>query len=232
MHERKLQAGILALVAALHVGALMWLAMERSARTTPRAAEVRVELQLIDPDTERPSVDPVLRIRPPPTASATARPSSIRTTPTEPVATNASVPASPPAAIDLPHRSRLIGDDGRPRISPRLVEELDAARGAELAARFHHPEGDTWVLRERRSPLEYQTTRFAELWLPESMNPVEEACWRNRALAFVLSIVGSVDCANPGGPPPRPTPAMIYYGKDSVAEILRKNEEWARYEQR
>ena len=126
----------------------------------------------------------------------------------------------------------MIGDDGRPRISPRLVEELDAARGAELAARFHHPEGDTWVLRERRSPLEYQTTRFAELWLPESMNPVEEACWRNRALAFVLSIVGSVDCANPGGPPPRPTPAMIYYGKDSVAEILRKNEEWARYEQR
>ena len=40
-------------------------------------------------------------------------------------------------------------------------------------------------------------------FLPADMNPVEEACWRNKGLAFVLTMLGSRDCANPGGKEPR-----------------------------
>ena len=61
------------------------------------------------------------------------------------------------------------------------------------------------------------------------MNPVEEACWRHKGLAFVLTMLGSRDCAAPGQKDPVPTPQMIVYGVDDADTILRKTEDWRRY---
>ena len=233
MQERNLHGGILVLVIALHVVALQWwLIVERGARRDSAVTEVRVEMQLVDQEIPSPMVDPDLQIRRGDSASERPPASPVDSTPIASSELSARTEDSPRATLDPTDRVRLVGDDGRPRISSRLLEALDASRDAARVARFHVPEGDTWVLRERRLPIDYVPTRFADTWLPEGMNPVEEACWRNRGLAFVLSMLGSTDCANPGGPTPRPTPEMIRYGEDSVADILRKREDWARYDRR
>jgi hypothetical protein len=233
MEQRKQQVATLVLVVALHVVALQYLLVsERRARPAPVVAERRIELQLIEETTPSPRDDAALRVGRAAPVSALTPSSAVGGAQQIAVVPRASAAVPPQTASVPPHRPRLIDDNGRPRISSGLLEELDAARAAELAGRFHMPEGDTWVLRERRLPIDHQPTRFAEIWLPDGMNPIEEACWRNRGLAFLLSMIGSTDCANPGGPTPRPTPAMIRYGEDSVAEILRKREDWARYNRR
>jgi hypothetical protein len=233
MQERNLHGGILALVVALHVVALQWwLIVERGARRAPAVTDVRVEMKLVDMEIPSSAVDPDLQVRRGDSASERAPASTVASESMAPAELSVRTEDAPRATLDPLDRVRLVGDDGRPRISPRLLETLDASRDAARVARFHVPLGDTWVLRERRSPIDYAPTKFADAWLPEGMNPVEEACWRNRGLAFVLSMLGSTDCANPGGPTPRPTPEMIRYGEDSVADILRKREDWARYDRR
>jgi hypothetical protein len=132
---------------------------------------------------------------------------------------------------------RLIGDDGRLRVSRHLAQELDAAADAERArgeaarGSFHMPAGDAWVMKEPRSPIDPGLTRFSDAWKPSDMNPIEEACWHHKGLALVMSIVGSVDCAEPGRTR-RPTPEMIVYGVDDGADILRKTADWKRYGRR
>jgi len=127
-----------------------------------------------------------------------------------------------------PEHVRLFADDGTLRIPDSLAQDV-APKEVEAPDTYHLPRGDDWVLREPESPIAYEATRFAEGFMPEDMNPVEEACWRNKGLAFVLTALGSRDCAAPGQKDPRPTPAMIVYGEDSGEEILRKTEEWKRY---
>ncbi len=64
------------------------------------------------------------------------------------------------------------------------------------------------------------------------MNPIEEACWRTKGLAFVLAVLGSTDCAAPGRKTKVPPPALIVYGVDDGNEIMRKTAAWSRYNAR
>ena len=126
---------------------------------------------------------------------------------------------------------RLFATDGSLRIPSTLSEDI-APKVVEGPNTFHIPAGDTWILREPKAPIEYVDTRFSQVFLPDGMNPVEEACWRNKGFAFIMSMLGSLDCAAPGQKDPRPEPRMIVYGVDDADDILRKTEDWARYNER
>jgi hypothetical protein len=138
-----------------------------------------------------------------------------------------------PLREDDPPREnvRLFAADGSLRISSTLSDDI-APKAVEGPNTFHLPAGDTWVLREPKAPIEYTDTRFAKAFLPAGMNPVEEACWRNKGFAFIMTMLGSRDCAAPGQKDPVPTPAMIVYGVDDADDILRKIEDWERYNER
>jgi hypothetical protein len=143
----------------------------------------------------------------------------------------------PQPESQTPTDLRLYAADGSLRVSQHLAQELADEAAAVAAAQdtrqtYHLPEGDNWVMRMPESPIDPGTTIFSEVWKPTDMNPVEEACWRNKGLAFLLSMLGSEDCARPGQKSRRPTPAMIVYGVDDGDEILRKIEDWERYNER
>jgi hypothetical protein len=126
---------------------------------------------------------------------------------------------------------RLFAADGSLRISPGLADSVAAKPPAEGRDTFHIPAGDTWVLREPAAPIEFRDTMFSQVFLPEGMNPIEEACWRHKGLAFFMTMLGSQDCAAPGQKSRVPPPALIVYGVDDGAEIRRKTEAWARYDE-
>ena len=80
-------------------------------------------------------------------------------------------------------------------------------------------------------PIEFRDTMLSQAFVPDRMNPIEEACWRSKRLAFILTMLGSTDCAAPGEKARVPTPELIVYGVDDGDEILRKHAAWERYEQ-
>jgi hypothetical protein len=224
---------VLVIVIALHVPLLMALrnlSAPLSADAAP-ATVVRVEF-LLRPSTPvapRP-LEAALRVRRG-RASPVTRPVS---TAHSRRSTQSTLTATAPDH-ELPEAKGLIGDDGRIRVSPRIVDELDdlarqEAAAAALADRsFHRPRSRSSVMQDRPLVLDPQLTRFSENWKPSDMNPLEEACWKNRALAFVMAMLQSADCAAPGQKAPAPVPQMIVYGRDSAEEVLRKTEDWKRY---
>ncbi len=143
----------------------------------------------------------------------------------------------PQTESPTPTALRLYAADGSLRVSQHLAQDLADEAAARAAAQdtrqtYHLPEGDNWVMRVPESPIDPGTTIFSEVWKPTDMNSVEEACWHNKGLAFLLTVLGSQDCARPGQKTPRPMPAMIIYGVDDGDEILRKIEDWERYNER
>lgn len=232
MERRSHRIAILALVVVLHVPLLLAVGDRLAPRAgAPGSPGLRVEFVL----NEERAVPP-----PMPQRRALSRPRRVRaaTLPREhPV--DATHTAGPSASFDpgahaaeaIAPESSLLTADGALRISSTLADDI-AQKPTEGPNTFHIPRGDAWVLREPRPPIQFQATRFADAFLPEGMNPVEEACWRNRGFAFLMTMLGSRDCADPGGKDPRPMPAMIVYGVDRGEDILRKTEEWRRYRQR
>lgn len=238
MGSRSRRAGLLLAILVMH-GLGLWLLARLQPRVSDRARAEPLVVQLID---LRDDVDPLLRVRAPVPPAVPATLPAVAADPVVAAAADAPdalarpAPAVPLAAASAAPVSSLRDAQGRLRVSRHLAAELDAAQAAadEAAARaartFHVPRGDTWILREPRKVMVYEPTVFERAWMPEDMNPVEEACWRNRALAFVLVTLGSRDCADPGAPTPLPPPQMIVYGADDGDEILRKQDEWQRYE--
>lgn len=220
MERRSHRFAVLALVVLLHVPLYFALRQMSAPALRRDATPLRVEF-VLDP-TQAP---PLPR---PPDVRRSRRPT--------PRAASRAATVPPRAAItvaepEVPQTVRLFADDGSLRIPSTLADDI-AEKEIEGPATFHIPAGDAWVLREPRSPIDYAETRFARAFLPEGMNPVEEACWRNKGFAFIMVMLGSRDCANPGGKDPAPTPSMIVYGVDDAEDILRKTEDWARYNAR
>ena len=223
MERRSHRFAVLAMVVLLHIPVLFairdWLAPHFAPRAAPRPMVVEFVLNQAPPP---PSVR-----RP----RASAEPAAAATKPQLP-AIRKPIDTRPPQATATPVENvRLFADDGSLRIPSTLSEDI-AEKVVEGPSTFHIPAGDTWVLREPKAPLEYAQTSFARAFMPEDMNPVEEACWRNKGFAFIMTMLGSRDCANPGGKDPRPVPSMIVYGVDDADDILRKTEDWERYNER
>ena len=208
---------VLAAVILLHVPLFFAL---QSWTTTQRGSSAPLVVEFVL------NADPVAALPMPrrkaPAASAPApAPAARARTAVTPRAT-----ATPPVPA-----ARLFSADGSIRIPSTLADDI-APKVVEGPNTFHIPVGDTWVLREPKAPIEFTDTRFAQAYLPGGMNPVEEACWRNKGFAFVMMVLGSRDCANPGGKDPRPTPQMIVYGVDDYDDIVRKTGDWQRYNAR
>jgi hypothetical protein len=235
MESRSHRAIVLAIVVVLHFPLLWWLlAAPVAPRRAPDRSALIVEFLLQTRDaTDAPS-DPSLHVRRRRSESAPA--------PSPPPSRALRVVELPPAT-DLPPASllerntRLLGDDGRIRISQHLMDELDAqeaeraAQAARDARTYTIPLGDQRLLERRPPSIAVDETRFSRAWKPGDMNPIEEACWKNKGLALVMSVLGSMDCAYPGSKP-KPVPAMIHYGRDDGETILRKTKDWEDYERR
>lgn len=226
MERRSHRIAVLSLVVLLHLPALFairaWMAPMPASPAPTQALRVEFVLNAEAPPPPPPPMAP----RPVPLPSdAAPSPPSVRGAP----AANPRVETET-RLRDAPEERhvRLFADDGSLRLPANLAQEI-APRIEAPRDDYHLPAGDDWVLREPESPIAYEPTRFAEGYMPEDMNPVEEACWRNKALAFALASLGSTDCAAPGRKKPRPTPAMIVYGEDDGEDILRKTEAWERY---
>ena len=225
MEQRRHRVAVLLLVVALHVPA--WLALrgllQPRAVATDRALVVEFVLNEARPPRPRPPSPPRNRTR------ESAKPRSSR-----PIARPTPAPPSP-ASVAVPVEAapvRLFSADGSLRIPSGMAEAVAEKPAPEPANSFHIPTGDTWVLREPVAPIEFRDTVFAQAYLPDDMNPIEEACWRNKGLAFVLAMLGSTDCAAPGQKAKVPPPALIVYGVDDGDEIMRKTDAWSRYNER
>jgi hypothetical protein len=223
---------LLAALVVLHALGLWGLAQFTRLRERPPKATPVTRLLLLDLAPAQRAPDAALRV-PPPRRRVEA---PLRTAPPDVARTAPAVGENPAAAPPPAPAARFVDPQGRLRVSRRLAEEMDAAAAAadaaaeaEAASTFHVPRGDDWLMREPRKVLVYEPTVFDEAYMPDDMNPIEEACWRNRALQMVLASLGSIDCAAPGKEAPQPTPAMIVYGEDDADDILRKTEDWQRY---
>lgn len=217
MEQRRHRLAVLMLVVALHVPALLALQGLLQPRTAVSQKPLVVEFVLNQAAPPPPPSPPHRRSR------ESAKPVTLA--PAERKSLDSRAPAKDAAPV------RLFAADGSLRISPQLAEQI-APVAAEPPNTFHLPAGDTWVLREPAAPLEFRDTIFGQAFVPEGMNPVEEACWRNKALAFVLATLGSQDCAAPGQKARVPPPDLIVYGVDDGKEILRKHAAWERYNAR
>lgn len=149
--------------------------------------------------------------------------------------TAASRPRTDSENAVVPVPRGVVGDDGRVRVSGKMTEYLDrlaaeqAAQAAAERGSFHMPRGNSDLMRDRAPILDPQLTRFSKDWKPAGMNPLEEACWKNKALAFAMALLQSADCIAPGQKPPAPPPELIVYGRDDVGDVLRKTEDWAKF---
>lgn len=237
MEERAQRRLVLLVVALLHLPVL-WGLMHLAPTPVDTERSVSRPLRVEWLLTPTPPDETLLRVRRTP-ATANASPSTPPPAlpPTAAASNRVDVPATTaPPTPDAAPAFRLVDPDGRLRVSSRLAEELDAELAAQQAqaerdaSTFHAPVGDVWVMREPSTPIDKGLTVFSEAWMPTDMDPVVEACWRNAAVRFLLTTLGSVTCANPGGKLPAPTPEMIVYGQDSAREILRKTDEWREYE--
>ena len=222
MEQRRHRIAVLLLVVALHVPALLalrGLLQPRGDARPDRALVVEfVSIERAAPPPPSPRRRSRYRGNP---ATSVAR----RTPPQEPTSLESRVRGN-----DEP--VRLFSADGSLRIPSGLSESVAEKPAPEASNSFHIPVGDTWILREPAAPIEFRDTIFAQAYLPDDMNPIEEACWRNKGLAFVLAVLGSTDCAAPGQKTKVPPPALIVYGVDDGDEIMRKTDAWSRYNER
>lgn len=223
---------LLAALLVLHAVGLRELAQFTRLRERPPKATPATRLLLLDLAPAQRAPDAALRV-PPPRRRVEAR---LRSAPPDVARRAPALVENPVAAPPPAPAARITDAQGRLRVSRRLAEEMDAASAAadaaaeaEAGSTFHVPRGDDWLMREPRKALAYEPTVFDEAYMPDDMNPIEEACWRHRALQMLLASLGSTDCAAPGKDPPRPAPAMIVYGEDDADDILRKSEDWQQY---
>jgi hypothetical protein len=225
MERRSHRLAVLLVVVLLHLPLLFAIRDWMAPRFVRGEAQREMVVEFILNDT--PVAPPPLVPRSRADAKAAASlPKSPHRTPPKPL--DAHPPEDDDTSLD---DVRLFSDDGSLRIPPTLSEDI-APKVVEGPSTFHIPAGDTWVLRESELPIEYTETRFAHAFLPADMNPVEEACWRSKGFAYLMTLLGSRDCAAPGRKDAVPMPAMIVYGVDDADDILRKSEDWERYNER
>jgi hypothetical protein len=223
MEQRRHRLAVLMLVVALHVPALMALRGWLQPRAAGQDKPLVVEFVLNEAAPPPPPSPPHRRSR----ESGNPATSVVREALTqEPESLHSRFRGNDESPV------RLFSDDGSLRISPSLAEQIAPPPAAEASNTFHIPAGDTWVLREPAAPVEFRDTIFAQAFVPDDMNPIEEACWRNKGLAFILTMLGSSDCAAPGEKARVPPPDLIVYGVDDGKEILRKHAAWERYNAR
>lgn len=234
MEQRSHRMLVLAVVIALHVPLFLLVrdAMAPTWRVESAPRDTVIEFLLRTPAVPMPRApDSALRVAR--SRSQTSTPAA-RTMTARFVAPAARRPVDASSA-PVPTPQGVVGDDGRIRVSEKLVDYLDqlaaeeAARAAVERGSFHMPQGDSDLMRDHPPILDPQLTRFSKQWKPSDMNPLEEACWKNKALAFAMAMLQSVDCAAPGQKPPAPPPELIVYGRDGIDDVLRKTEDWDRF---
>ncbi len=162
MLSSRLRSGLMALVIVLHVLGLAWLLPLLDPQ--PDSDEQALQVGFIDPPAPEP--EPIIDV-PMPKPQADKKPTHKRLAPRDLEAT-ISTPRAAPRSSQKPGQIEIYGSDGRLKLPPDLLDQIDRKYGDKRVFSYQIPRMDDGAkLWNRPPPVVYEDTRFAQYWKPD-----------------------------------------------------------------